>query len=151
MKRILSNRDFVSGAFMLVFAAVLFSQTMGAEGETMLFPKIVSLISGVCGGATCVTALRRRSEDTGWSRYLWADAALSVLLFVLCLMAGKLGFYTCMFVVCFAVTGILQMDGRKNLWGSLGRTAMLSLLIMAGMYLIFHVVLSLITPVGMFV
>lgn len=132
---------------MLFFSLVLFLQTIGGDESVMLFARLVSLISFLCGAFTCVTALRGAEGIKVFNLALLFDAGFAALLFLICMLGVRLGFYTSMFAVGVVTNGALLRTGKKCLI----RVFSASFLITAGMYLIFHIILGVITPAGLLI
>lgn len=136
---------------MLIFAAALFFQTIGGDEDVMLFARLVSLISFLCGGFICVMVLKGEKSQTVFDRALLFDIAFPALIFLICMLNVRLGFYTSMFVICMVTIGGLLWNQNLKPAEYFLKVFFESLLITAGMYLAFHIILGVITPAGVFI
>jgi len=161
MKNLLKgNSDFILGIIIIIFSGVVYWLSTGiTSAESAMLPKVLAVFMGLMGLGISVRSLvckaRTRENDVTVS---WADIVNGILIPGAFLLAaygliGFLGFYAAEFLLVAALLFLQNQvtNGRVNL---APKRLLLVLLystgVIAAMYLIFHFLFKLPTPVGIF-
>lgn len=146
------SEEVIAGTAIVLFSLTIFLQVPGSYGNVMLFPAIVGTVSLVCGLFLALTGFLRPSPRAAepFTRE-WIGAGISAFIFLAMSAAENLGFYSCLLIVCFAINRLIavfcgERGGRKT-----ASSLLLSVLMTGAVYLVFGVLLGIVTPAGVLI
>lgn len=141
--------DAIVGAVIVAFAVSVFLQTPGSYADVMLFPKIVAGVSLVCGVLILAFAIIRPERSGVGYRSEAVCVAIGAFMFLVMLAAEGLGFFACLFVVCFAINLLISLFCRERGIRSALRSLAVSVVMCGFTFLVFRILLGILTPTGL--
>ncbi len=142
-RKIFLCKNLVAGVAGVVFGAVMFLASGARSG---IYPKILFACMVFLG--LCILA--QISWKGQGARLGWVSAKevlLILMLFVNPILGKALGFYTSGFLTLLGISAVIRRPDRVWAWG---RMILYLLLVTAGTYLVFSVLLRIHTPEGIF-
>lgn len=140
--------DVIVGAAIIVFAISILIQVPGFYGDVMLFPKIVAIVSLVCGVVVAGIGLFRSGNRSEKKGYVGEGICLAVSIFMFLMMtaAEEIGFFTCLFIICFVINQLIAIFCREAAMKSVIRSLALSVVMCGLIYVVFGLLLGILTP-----
>ncbi len=144
--------DVIVGAAVIAFGVSILVQVPGSYGDIMLFPKIVAIVCLACGALIVGAGFWKPpgGENTGFRNELLC-IAISAFMFVMMILAGYLGFFACLFLVCFAVNQLIALFCRERGGRSIVRSLAVSIVMTGAIFVIFRLLLGILTPTGLLI
>jgi hypothetical protein len=144
--------DFPVGLAVIAFGISILAQVPGSYGDVMLFPKIAAIVCLACGAFIIGTGFWRPSgrPRQGFRNELIC-IAISAFMFVMMTLSGQLGFFACLFIICFAVNQLIALFCREGGMKSLVRSLLASIVMCGLTFAIFRLLLGILTPEGLLI
>ena len=149
----MKNRNLCVSLGMLAFSGVLLAQTMTIKvADSRMLPMLSFVLCAVSGAVLLIQSLTGRANDeTGgllFARKEWlAIVALLACDVVIALMPA-LGFFASIFLMLMAISLIMAEGWTAR---TVGRQAALNLAFTACLYVVFVVLLQMVTPSGLII
>lgn len=152
MHKIKNKADFCVGLGIMLFMVVMWTQTLELADTVRLLPRIVIIVGGLCGLGITIKSFLKEGETARHQKtprkVKIAALIVAATIFLMLLLTEVIGMYTCLFImICCISIAITYMESGWDL-----RKILFALLydaiVIAIIYVMFHVVLSLNTPTG---
>lgn len=142
-RKIFLYKNLIVGVAGVMFGTVMLL-TSGAKSG--IYPKIL-FVCMMLLGIDILVELVWKGQGTRLGRVSIKEVLLILMLFVNPLLGKVLGFYTSGFLTLLGISAITRRPDRASEWG---RLILYLLLVTAGTYLVFSVLLRIHTPEGLF-
>ncbi len=141
--------DLIIGLAIIGFGISILVQVPGTYGDVMLFPTIVAIVCLVSGAIIVgMNFIRPTTDPTRNFRTEAYCNAISVFLFIMMALAEQLGFFFCLFVICFVINQCIALFCRERGSKSIVRSLVMSIIMCACTFIVFRVLLGILTPEG---
>lgn len=145
----MKNRNLCVSLGMLAFSGVLLAQTMTIKvADSRMLPMLSFVLCAVSGAVLLIQSLTGRANDeTGGLLFAREWLAIVALLACWALMPA-LGFFASIFLMLMAISLIMAEGWTAR---TVGRQAALNLAFTACLYVVFVVLLQMVTPSGLII
>lgn len=148
-KKSWSPDDILVGLAVIAFGVSILAQVPGSYGDVMLFPKLVAIVALACGALIIATTFWKPSARAkkGFRDELYC-IAISAFMFAMMAAAEHLGFFACLFVICFVVNQLIAVFCREGGMKSIARSLAVSIVMCGFTFVVFRILLGILTPDG---
>ncbi|NEU31705.1 tripartite tricarboxylate transporter TctB family protein [bacterium LRH843] len=142
------NEDFWIGLSCFVFSVVLFISVNALPKDVALFPKFILIVIGLVGASIIIKVFvspRESNQEKSDKIFTFDLLVMFIALIVTYFLLDKLGFYLTVMLFSFFTFVFMEKSYNKK---SFMKGGILSVLLVFGVYFLFHVLMSLRTPEG---
>ena len=146
----MKNRNLCVSLGMLAFSGVLLAQTMTIKvADSRMLPMLSFVLCGVSGAVLLIQSLTGRANDeTGGLLFARKEWLAIVALLACWALMPALGFFASIFLMLMAISLIMAEGWTAR---TVGRQAALNLAFTACLYVVFVVLLQMVTPSGLII
>lgn len=152
-KKILSG-NFIAGCATFLFFTSTFVQTFGKQTDMLLLPRIISFTGMVAGAGIAIMSLigkQKQASDESSSRTTCLVLAVTAGIIIAMLLAESMGFFIMLFTLCFGLYVLIKIFCGETGVLHIAKAAVGSLLIIGSLYVVFRLLLRIMTPMGIWV
>ncbi|MBR1918631.1 MAG: tripartite tricarboxylate transporter TctB family protein [Spirochaetales bacterium] len=149
-KKVFRNADFCLGLIFIAVSLLVFSQVIRIKvAESRIFPTISGSVIGIAGLSLCFSSFRQKNfKDITEILPKLKQIVMIAILLVFYPLFSLLGFYTTIFLILISLNIAISYPMNRSKWAfTIVYSTMLSIIC----YLVFHIVLGLITPTGLLI
>lgn len=146
----MKNRNLCVSLGMLAFSGVLLAQTMTIKvADSRMLPMLSFVLCAVSGAVLLIQSLTGRANDeTGGLLFARKEWLAIVALLACWALMPVLGFFASIFLMLMAISLIMAEGWTAR---TVGRQAALNLAFTACLYVVFVVLLQMVTPSGLII
>ena len=146
----MKNRNLCVSLGMLAFSGVLLAQTMTIKvADSRMLPMLSFVLCSVSGTVLLIQSLTGRANDeTGGLLFARKEWLAIVALLACWALMPALGFFASIFLMLMAISLIMAEGWSAR---TVGRLAALNLAFTACLYVVFVVLLQMVTPSGLII
>ena len=146
----MKNRNLCVSLGMLAFSGVLLAQTMTIKvADSRMLPMLSFVLCSVSGAVLLIQSLTGRANDeTGGLLFARREWLAIVALLACWALMPALGFFASIFLMLMAISLIMAEGWTAR---TVGRQAALNLAFTACLYVVFVVLLQMVTPSGLII
>lgn len=146
----MKNRNLCVSLGMLAFSGVLLAQTMTIKvTDSRMLPMLSFVLCAVSGAVLLIQSLTGRANDeTGGLLFARKEWLAIVALLACWALMPALGFFASIFLMLMAISLIMAEGWTAR---TVGRQAALNLAFTACLYVVFVVLLQMVTPSGLII
>lgn len=149
-KKVFRNADFCLGLLFMAVSLLVFTQVLKIKiAESRIFPIISGSIIGIAGISLCISAFRAEAfKDISEVFPKLRQIIMIAILIVFYPLISLLGFYTTIFLILISLNIAIAYPMDRSKWIF---TIVYSIVILTVCYLVFHIILGLMTPTGLLI
>jgi hypothetical protein len=156
INRIKNKKDAITGLGIVVFLIAVYSQTADLEDSVRLFPRAVMLIGLLMGIGIIIKSFitpngNKKDDVRIGSKLMFIKIALLLFIFGMLMLVKIIGIYTCIFFIISAISLTVTCVEYGLIWKKILFMSLFNLIVTAAIFILFNMVLGVLTPDGLLI